>query len=70
MYDKDGVRVVMLICPLSLHGAAPMTEGAEDKLATVSWSDRGMGYSVVGETSSAELRPVAETIRRLIEDKA
>jgi anti-sigma factor RsiW len=70
MYDKDGTRVVMLICPLSVHGAAPMTESVEDKLATVSWSEHGMGYSLVGETSSDELRPIAETIRRLISDKA
>ena len=70
MYDQNGVRVVMLICPLSLHDAAPMTESLQDKLSAVSWSEHGMGYSLVGEPSADELRPVAETIRRLIEDKA
>jgi anti-sigma factor RsiW len=71
MYDnKRGKRIVMLICPLSLHNVAPMTASSPDGLSGLSWSDEGIGYSLVGAVPSKELRDLGELAHRQMADKA
>jgi anti-sigma factor RsiW len=71
MYDnKHGSRIVMLICPLSLHNAAPMTDSSPDGLSGLSWSDEGIGYSLVGAVSRRELRDLGALAHRQMADKA
>ena len=54
---------VLLVCPLSLHGNAPMVEGEESRLTSVTWSVNGVGYSLVGEMPGPKLRSMAEDAR-------
>lgn len=71
MYDnKRGKRIVMLVCPLSLHGSAPITESSPDGLSGVSWSDQGVGYSLVGPILGKELYDLGGLVRRQMADKA
>lgn len=70
MYDKDhGARVVMLVCPMSAHGTAPITASLQGNLAGLTWSEHGMGYSIVGAISTEKLHPLAEDMRRQIDNK-
>ena len=71
MYDNShGVRVVIMICPNTVHREAPMTEDLQDELGSVSWSEHNMGYSLVGAASAEKLHPLADEIRRGIESRA
>lgn len=71
MYDDGhGKRVVMMVCPLSLHGTSPIEDSAPSGLAGLSWSDRGVGYSLVGAMSASQLHALGETVRRQTSDKA
>jgi anti-sigma factor RsiW len=63
MYENaEGKRIVMLVCPLSLHGTAPITDTTLDGLSGVSWSDRGVGYSLVGPVPADVLHDLGELI--------
>lgn len=71
MYDdKHGRRIVMLICPLSLHGTAPLKDSSPDGLSGVSWSRRGVGYSLVGPLTGEDLHALGELARHQMADKA
>jgi anti-sigma factor RsiW len=68
--NTRGKRIVMLVCPLSLHGTAPITDSSPDGLAGVSWSDQGVGYSLVGPISGKELHGLGQNVRSQMADKA
>lgn len=71
MYENGGgQRIVLMICPLSLHGTAPITPSAQGDLTGVSWSDQGVGYSIVGALRGGELQRLGEAVRRQAADKA
>jgi anti-sigma factor RsiW len=64
MYDDDrGTRLVLLTREMDVDRNMPMSEHSRNGLEGVSWSSQGIGYSLVGPTSS-ELRPLANEVRR------
>lgn len=65
-----GKRIVMLVCPLSLHGTAPITDSSPDGLSGVSWSDQGVGYSLVGPIAVKQLHDLGQRVRSQMADKA
>lgn len=69
-HDKHGHRIVMLICPLSLHGTAPLKDSSPDGLSGVSWSRQGIGYSLVGPLTAEKLHALGELARHQMADKA
>jgi anti-sigma factor RsiW len=65
MYDNDhGERLVMLTRPMSVDQGAPMTPHTVGDVAGFSWSDNGMGYSLVSQATTESLRPLANEVRR------
>ncbi|HET9035503.1 MAG TPA: anti-sigma factor [Myxococcaceae bacterium] len=64
MYDDDrGTRLVLLTREMDVDRNMPMSEHSRNGLEGVAWSSQGIGYSLVGPTSS-ELRPLANEVRR------
>ncbi|MDI4663484.1 anti-sigma factor [Xanthobacter autotrophicus] len=71
MYDDDaGSRLVMLARPLASDPKAPMTPHARDGVNGFSWSDNGLGYSLVGQAAPETLHPLAHEARRQIHRQA
>jgi anti-sigma factor RsiW len=65
MYDNDhGSRLVVLTRPMSTDQNARMMPQARDDVGGFTWADGGMGYSLVGQTASESLRPIANEVRR------
>ena len=70
MYDNDlGLRLAMLVRRMTIDKAARMTEHSASGLNGYSWADMGVGYSLVGATSADTLHPLANEMRRQIEQK-
>lgn len=66
MYDDPaGTRLVLFTRTMEADRNMPMSEHSRDGLEGVAWSSEGIGYSLVGPTSS-ELRPIANEIRRQV----
>jgi anti-sigma factor RsiW len=64
MYDdNDGVRLVMLVRPMTKHMNKPMTSMVNGPVSNVAWADKGMGYSLVGPATPQALRPIADKVR-------
>jgi anti-sigma factor RsiW len=67
MYDNDhGERLVVLTRPMTTDQGAPMTPQTSGDVAGFSWADGGMGYSLVGQSPSENLRPIANEVRRQV----
>lgn len=67
MYDDDhGTRIAMLVRPMASDGTMPMTEHGRGDIRGFTWSDQGMGYSLVGPTAAEALHPLADEMRRQI----
>lgn len=65
MYDDDhGTRVAMLVRPMPSASDSRMTEHSTGDVATFTWANAGLGYSLVGGASPAKLHPIADEIRR------
>jgi anti-sigma factor RsiW len=65
MYDNDhGERLVVLTRPMTTDQGAPMTPQKSGDVAGFSWADSGMGYSLVGQSPTEALRPIANEVRR------
>ena len=66
MYDDDhGGRLVVLTRPMDKADQnAPMTEQSRGDVAGFIWADGGMGTSLVGQTSTESLRPIANEVRK------
>ncbi len=65
MYDNDhGERLVVLTRPMTTDQGAPMTPQTSGDVAGFSWADSGMGYSLVGQSPTEALRPIANEVRR------
>jgi anti-sigma factor RsiW len=64
MYDdNDGVRLVMLVRPMTKHMNKPMTSIVNGPVSNLAWADKGMGYSLVGSATPQTLRPIADKVR-------
>jgi anti-sigma factor RsiW len=67
MYDDDhGTRLVMLVRPMEAEKDAPMAPSQSGDVAGFSWSQDGLGYSLVGTAAPAVLHPLADEARRQI----
>ena len=65
MYDNDhGIRLVMFMRPMGVdkdvHTMVPSANGA---VAGFSWSNNGIGYSLVGAVAPEILHPLANQVR-------
>lgn len=64
MYDDDhGLRLTMLVRPMTVDKTARMTEHSTGRVNGYAWAEKGVGYSLVGATSAAILHPLANSIR-------
>ena len=71
MYDDDrGSRLVMLTRPMTVDLNRKMTPHTEDDVEGWAWSMDGMGYSLVGSLPSDQLHPLADDVRRQIDQEA
>ncbi len=71
MYDDDhGTRLVMLARPMAVDANAPMVPHAKDGVNGFSWSDNGLGYSLVGTPATETLHPIADEARRQLRSAA
>lgn len=72
MYDDDkGTRLVVLARPMATDGDTPMTTAkADNGVNGYSWSDDGLGYSLVGDAAPDALHPLANEARRQIRSDA
>ncbi|MCB8879841.1 anti-sigma factor [Acidisoma cellulosilytica] len=69
MYDNgQGVRLGMLVRPMTIDKTARMVEHTDGGVNGYAWADKGLGYSLVGSTSSDILHPLANEMRRQIND--
>jgi anti-sigma factor RsiW len=70
MYDNGGLRIAMMVRPMSVPGAEPMMAHSQGAVNGFSWADNGIGYSVVGPDSPALLHPLANEVRRQMKKSA
>ena len=66
MYDDDrGTRLVLFTRKMDSDRNTPMSQHSRDGVDGFTWSNQGMGYSLVGP-ASPELHPLADEIRRQV----
>lgn len=71
MYDNDhGTRLVMLTRPMIVDQMRTMAPYSEGKVDGWTWATNGLGYSLVGSLPSEALHPLADDIRRQVNDQA
>lgn len=71
MYDNDqGTRLVMLTRPMAVDQTRTMTPHSQGKVDGWAWASNGMGYSLVGSLPSEALHPLADDIRRQVQNQA
>jgi anti-sigma factor RsiW len=65
MYDNDhGIRLMMFVRPMGTDKNVPtMVQSANGAVAGFSWSNNGIGYSLVGAASPEILHPLADQVR-------
>lgn len=68
--DDQGARLAVFARPMVVDADAPMAPLARDGVNGFSWSDDGLGYSLVGASSREALHPLADEIRRQIRKPA
>ena len=70
MYDNgQGLRLAMLVRPMTVDKTAHMTEHSVGAVNGYAWADKGIGYSLVGATSTGTLHPLANEIRQQMAQK-
>jgi anti-sigma factor RsiW len=68
MYDNDqGVRITVFVLPLHAAASAPIQHVDFAHVDGCAWIDKNIGYTVVGNLPPAELRRLAEIVRRQFE---
>ena len=64
--DRTGTRLVLLARPMAIERDVPVMQRNGGPYDGYSWSDKGLGYSVVGEGRDADLHPIADEVRRQV----
>jgi anti-sigma factor RsiW len=65
MYDNDGgLRLVMLMRPMTREQNTPMARHVQGSVNGYSWSDKRLGSSLVGLAAPDVLHPLADEARR------
>ena len=71
MYDDGhGTRLAMLVRPMAIEGDTPMKAHEQAGVAGYSWANQGLGYSLVASASTSGLHPLADEMRRQINERA
>jgi anti-sigma factor RsiW len=69
MYDNgQGLRLGIMVRPMATDKNSRMSAHSDGPVNGYAWSDRGIGYSLVGATSSGTLHPIANEIRRQVDE--
>ena len=67
LYDDDhGMRMAMLVRPMTLDKDMPMTRHHNDGVDGYAWANKGLGIGLVGAADAAVLHPLADEARRQI----
>jgi anti-sigma factor RsiW len=65
MYDDpQGVRLTVFVLPLDAAASMPIQHVDFAHVDGCAWIDKSIGYTVVGKLPPAELRRIAELVRR------
>ncbi|HEV2676040.1 MAG TPA: anti-sigma factor [Aliidongia sp.] len=65
LYDDDhGVRLAMLVRPMTIERDMPLAEHSHGAINGFAWSDRGLGYSLVASASAKDLQSLAVEAKR------
>ncbi len=67
--DGHGTRLAMLVRPMQVEQDMPMKPHRQAGVAGYSWADQGLGYSLVGSASTGGLHPLADEMRRQIDQQ-
>ncbi|MDE1147633.1 MAG: anti-sigma factor [Azospirillaceae bacterium] len=71
--DAGGNRIAMMVRPMTVDMDAPMSEHRQETagqmVGGVTWSNQGMGYSLVADAPPQALHPLADEARRQIRAK-
>jgi len=68
MYDNaQGLRITVFVLPLRSAASAPIQHVDFAHVDGCAWIDKNIGYTVVGNLPPAELRRLAEIVRRQFE---
>lgn len=71
MYDNDsGERVAVLLRPMQDERTERMSEHTDGLTSGFAWADRGIGYSLVGAAPPDRLHPLADEVRRQVDEGA
>jgi anti-sigma factor RsiW len=62
--DAQGMRLTVFVLPMKAAQTRPIQHVDFDNVDGCAWIDKGIGYSVVGKLPPAELRRLAELVRR------
>ncbi len=66
--SAQGVRLTVFVLPLRSAGSAPIQHVDFAHVDGCAWIDKSIGYTVVGDLPPAELRRLAELVRRQFEE--
>ena len=69
MYENGGgLRLAMMVRLMEADQNTRMTPHSDGAVQGYAWSDKGIGYSLVGATSSEALHPLADEVRRQVRE--
>jgi anti-sigma factor RsiW len=68
--SAQGVRLTVFVLPLHAANSAPIQHVDFAHVDGCAWIDKSIGYTVVGDLPPAELRRLAELVRRQFEGSA
>lgn len=68
--SAEGVRLTVFVLPLHAANSAPIQHVDFANVDGCAWIDKSIGYTVVGDLPPAELRRLAEVVRRQFEGSA
>jgi anti-sigma factor RsiW len=64
MFDNGrGTRLTMLSRNMEVEQDAPMSFGGRGVITSVSWAQKGLGFSLVGPLDKEVLHPIADAAR-------
>jgi anti-sigma factor RsiW len=65
--DMRGAKLAVLVRPMAVEKNTRMSEQVDGLLGSVAWATRGIGYSLVGAAQPDILHPLADEVRRQLD---
>jgi anti-sigma factor RsiW len=62
--NSASIKLAVLVRPMTVEKNMHMSEHADGAIGTIAWSERGIGYSLVGASTPASLRPLADEVQQ------